>query len=224
MKRVVAIDGPAAAGKSTVAKKLAAKIGYTYIDTGAMYRAVALQCIRQGISWQQEEDCVQIAATCEIELFPNDNGNDGCIVLLNGEEVSGAIRTAEVAQGASCVSAIAGVRQILVKKQQALAARGRVVMEGRDIGTAVLPEADCKIFMTASLACRAERRQRQLEEKGASVSFPILLAEMKGRDERDSNRSHSPLRQAEDAVYLDTTNLTIEEVVNRIWNNVIGEK
>lgn len=213
MKKMIAIDGPAATGKSTVAKKLAAYLGYLYIDTGAMYRAVALACMRQNIPWQEEAACTAVAESCQIELRPFPQGGNGSTIFLDGEDVSVAIRTPAVAQGASQVSAIAGVRKVLVEKQRQLAKNGNVVMDGRDIGTVVLPQADCKIFMTASLPCRAKRRYLEMVAKGERVSLAEVTAEMEQRDYRDSHRSCSPLKQAEDAIYIDSTDLSLDEVM-----------
>ena len=221
MKHMIAIDGPAAAGKSTVAKRLAALLGYTYIDTGAMYRAVALACMEQGISFAEEARCGEVAVNSDIVLQPTDNG---CQVFLNGDDVTAEIRTPAVAQGASKVSAISSVREALVAKQRQMAESCNVVMEGRDIGTVVFPAADCKIFLTASLEKRAERRYEELLEKGKNISLAEVTAEMTERDGRDSGRSYSPLRQAEDAVYLDSTNLTMDEVIRFIEKQMIGAK
>ena len=221
MKKVIAIDGPAAAGKSTIAKKIARELGYIYIDTGAMYRAVALRCIRNRVPFSDEIGCSGEAERCQINLK---TVNGIFLVYLDGENISDAIRTPEVSQGASKVSAVFGVREVLVEKQQAMAAAGKVIMEGRDIGTVVLPKADCKIFLTATLSCRARRRYLELCEKGEKVSLANITKEMAERDHRDCHRLYSPLRQAEDAVYMDTTEQNIEEVYQQVLNLIIGER
>lgn len=221
MKHMIAIDGPAAAGKSTVARKLAAELGYTYIDTGAMYRAVALACIQRQIPFSDECRCGEMAINSDIILKP---ANEGCLVFLNGEDVTAEIRTSSVAQGASKVSAISKVRDALVAKQRQLAENCNAVMEGRDIGTVVFPAADYKFFLTASLECRAERRYREMVMQGKTVTWENILTEMAERDKRDSSRDHSPLRQAADAIYLDSTDLTMDDVVLLIQKHMIGAK
>ena len=221
MKHIIAIDGPAAAGKSTVAKKLAADLGYTYIDTGAMYRAVALACLDRGVPLADEKCCGEIAASCHIALKPV---AEGCLVMLDGEDVTEKIRIPLIAQGASKVSAIPAVRQALVAKQRQMAEDCNVVVEGRDIGTIVFPEADCKIFLSASLEKRAARRYEEFKKKGNDIPLADVTAEMAERDERDSCRDHSPLKQAEDAVYLDSSNLTLAQVVAFVKKQMTGEK
>lgn len=219
MKHIIAIDGPAAAGKSTIAKRLAALLGYTYIDTGAMYRAVALACIRQQIPFCDEVSCGAVAVNSDIFLKP---GAEGCLVFLDGNEVTAEVRTAVVAQGASKVSAIPMVRDALVAKQRKMAENYDVVMEGRDIGTVVFPHADYKFFLTASPERRAERRYQEMIAQGKSATLENVFAEMEERDKRDSTRDHSPLRQAADASYLDSTNLTMEDVIMLIQKQMMG--
>lgn len=217
MKRrvIVAIDGPAGAGKSTIAKRLADKLNFVYIDTGAMYRAVALWAAREGKSWDDMLVMEQLAKAAEIGLESNPPR-----VTLNGEDVSEEIRRPEISQGASKVSAIAGVRRALVDKQRELAGRVSVVMEGRDIGTVVFPNADVKIFLDASPAERAERRVKELAQKPSSntpaASKETVLAEMNERDNRDRTRAEAPLMQAPDATLVDTTGLTLDEVEEAI--------
>lgn len=217
MKRrvIVAIDGPAGAGKSTIAKRLADKLNFVYIDTGAMYRAVALWAAREGKSWDDMLVMEQLAKAAEIGLESNPPR-----VTLNGEDVSAEIRRPEISQGASKVSAIAGVRRALVDKQRELAGRISVVMEGRDIGTVVFPNADVKIFLDASPAERADRRVRELAQKPSSntpaASKETVLAEMNERDNRDRTRAEAPLMQAPDATLVDTTGLTLDEVEEAI--------
>lgn len=212
MKKVIAIDGPAGAGKSTIAKAVAEKLAYTYIDTGAMYRAVALAAIRSGVA-EDEEALADIAAKAEIDMCVRDGVNH---ILLNGEDVTDAIRKPEVGAMASPVSAVAAVREYLVAAQRKLAERGSVVMDGRDIGTVVLPGADCKIFLTADLEERVDRRFAELVAKGLDTTRDAVREDISTRDWRDSHRETSPLKQADDAVLLDSTGMTIDEVLARV--------
>ncbi|MCL2496453.1 MAG: (d)CMP kinase [Clostridiales bacterium] len=209
----IAIDGPAGAGKSTVAKLVAARLQYLYIDTGAMYRAVALAALRAGVAVNDAPALGELAQKIHIELV-NEAGN--CRVYCDGEDISEAIRSEEVGNAASPVSAVPAVREALVAQQQRIGAKGRVVMDGRDIGTKVLPQAECKIFLTASLAERARRRTLELKEKGQEQDETAVMQDIAVRDERDSNRAHSPLAQAEDAVLLDSSGMTIVQVVDSI--------
>jgi cytidylate kinase len=214
MKRraVVAIDGPAGAGKSTVAKRVADRLNFIYIDTGAMYRAVALWAQREGKSWEDLLAMEQLARAADIGLESNP-----ARVTLNGEDVTHEIRRPEIAQGASKVSAIAGVRRALVDKQRQLAERTSVVMEGRDIGTVVFPRADVKIFLDAEPEVRADRRVKDLGEKSPPPPpRERVLADLNERDHRDRTRAEAPLMQAPDAVLVDSTGLAIEEVEERI--------
>ena len=206
---MVAIDGPAGAGKSTIARRLADRLGFTYIDTGAMYRAVALWALRQGVDPGDMHRMEQLAMAAEIELSPGR-------IRLNGEDVTEAIRTPEVSNGASRVAVIPGVRRAMVAKQRAIGERASVVMEGRDIGTVVFPGADVKVFLDADPAERVRRRLAEERAKGESVSEGQLAAQMKERDQRDSTRADAPLAQAPDAVYLDSTPLGIDEVEEAI--------
>ena len=206
---VVAIDGPAGAGKSTIAKRLAERLGFIYIDTGAMYRAVALWALRQGVEMSDMHRMEQLALAAEIELAPGR-------IRLNREDVTEAIRTLEVANGASKVAVIPGVRRAMVAKQRAIGERSSVVMEGRDIGTVVFPDADVKIYLDAQPEERVRRRFQEERAKGGSVAESALAEQMKERDRRDSARADSPLAQAPDAIYLDTTPLSIEEVEEAI--------
>lgn len=204
MKKIIAVDGPAGAGKSTVSKIVAAKLGYTYIDTGAMYRAVALKSVRSG------EDLKKIVADISIEL------DDKARVFLDGQEVTKEIRTPEMSKLASDVSKLEFVRKKLTELQRQMAQRGAVIMDGRDIGTQVLPNADLKIFLTASLNERARRRFEELKAKGQAVTFDAVKTEIALRDKQDSEREFAPLKQAEDAVLIDSTEMQIEEVVEKI--------
>ncbi|MEO8593264.1 MAG: (d)CMP kinase [Candidatus Solibacter sp.] len=206
---VVAIDGPAGAGKSTIAKGLAARLGFTYIDTGAMYRAVALWAVRQGVDTGDMHRMEQLAMAAGIELSPGR-------IALNDEDVTDFIRTTEVSNGASRIAVIPGVRRAMVAKQREIGERTSVVMEGRDIGTVVFPNAQVKIFLDASLEERVRRRLEEMRARNQPVDAAQLAAQMKERDQRDSTRADSPLAQAPDAVYLDSTSLPIEDVIEAI--------
>jgi cytidylate kinase len=203
----VAIDGPGGAGKSTLAKRIAAKLGFLYIDTGAMYRAVALWASRRGMDVTDALAMEPLAAAAQIAL-----GSNPLSVTLNGEDVTEAIRAPEISQAASKISAIGGVRRALVDKQRQMAEAGSVVMEGRDIGTVVFPNADVKIYLDADPAVRAARRVKDLQEKQARASQEEVLRELDERDRRDRTRAESPLLQAPDAVYVDSSNRAVDEV------------
>jgi len=211
---VVAIDGPVGAGKSTVAKLVAQRLGYLYVDTGAMYRAVALKALR--LRWNLHDPILMasLAQATDIGLQPQTDGS--VRVFLDGEDVTESIRTPEVSEASSLVSAHKEVREVLTERQKVMAQLGGVVMEGRDIQTVVAPDAEVKIFLTASLKERARRRWWELQQKGILTSYEEVLAEVLERDRRDSERSVAPLRKAPDAVEIDTTNLTPEEVADRI--------
>ncbi len=213
----VAIDGPAGAGKSTVAKRLAACLGYVLLDTGALYRCVALAAKRASIDWNDEAAVAslaqQLAHDGAILLQPDADAERGFRVLLGGDDVSQAIRTSDVSMGASRVSAIAAVRQALLDLQRSVGRAGAVVAEGRDIGTVVFPEAEAKFFLTASVDLRARRRQAELEQDGSAVDISVVRAEVVQRDQQDSQREHAPLRQADDAVLVDSTDRSVEDVV-----------
>lgn len=204
---VIAIDGPSGAGKSTIARGIAARLGFVYIDTGAMYRAVGLWALRAGIPLDEVHKLEELARHAEIEFAPG-----GTTTLLNGEDITAAIRERPVSDAASKVSAIPGVRRAMVEAQQRMAEGSSVVMEGRDIGTVVFPNADVKIFLDANSRTRAERRAAELRAKGQDVAAAAIEKEIAERDHRDSTRADSPLMQAPDAVYLDTTDLAIPEV------------
>ncbi len=214
----VAIDGPAGAGKSTIAKAVAKELGWIYVDTGAMYRAIGLVALRQGIVIKEQIPEVEKLLP-EIELrLRYENGVQK--ILLNGEDVSEAIRTPQVSVAASDVSAIPAVRAAMLTQQRNIAEQENVVMDGRDIGTVVLPDADVKLFVTASSYARAERRCKELAEKGQQVEFSQVLKDIEYRDKQDSGRAVAPLKQAEDAVLVDTTELTLEQSISTVLNLV----
>ena len=212
---VVAIDGPAGAGKSTIAKRLAARLGFTYIDTGAMYRAVALWAVRQGVAFDDMHRMEQLAIAAGIQLSAGR-------ILLNGEDVTEAIRTPEVSNGASKIAVIPGVRRAMVAKQRDIGRRTSVVMEGRDIGTVVFPDASVKVYLDANPDERVRRRLEELRARGEEMPEASLAAQMKERDQRDSTRSDAPLAQAPDAIYLDSTPLNLDEVEEAILRIIRG--
>ena len=216
----IAIDGPAGAGKSTIAKKVAAKLSFIYVDTGAMYRAMALYLHRNGIS---ADDTERIAAACTGAEISIEYRNGEQVVLLGGENVNPFLRTEEVSAMASKSSAVPQVRTRLVQLQQELAAAQNVVMDGRDIGTVVLPHAQVKVYLTASVEVRARCRFLELQEKGEPAVFETIAADIAERDHRDMTREVSPLKQADDAVLVDTSDMTIDEVTERILG-IVEEK
>ncbi len=213
MSHTIAIDGPAGAGKSTIAKRIAKKLNYIYVDTGAMYRAMALFLLRKQVAAENTEKINEICEQADITIR-YENGEQ--VVLLNGENVNGLIRTEEVGNMASATSVNKNVREKLVRLQQALAAKEDVVMDGRDIGTCVLPNAETKIYLTASVMVRAKRRYEELTAKGVACELDAIAADIRERDERDMTRELSPLRQAEDAVLLDSSEMSIEEAVSAV--------
>ena len=210
---MVAIDGPAGAGKSTIARRLAQRLGFTYIDTGAMYRAVALWAFRQGVPFDDVHRMEQLAKAAAIELVPGR-------IHLNGEDVSEAIRTPEVSSGASEIAVIPGVRRAMVEKQREIGERSSVVMEGRDIGTVVFPNAEVKVYLDADIGERVRRRLEEERAKGSKVSAELLAEQMKERDRRDSTRADAPLAQAPDAAYLNSTSMSLDEVEEAILKMV----
>ncbi len=209
----VAIDGPAGAGKSTIAKAIAAKMGYVYVDTGAMYRAMALYFLRSNIAKDDEAKISSVVDDITVSIKYEDGAQH---VILNGEDVTGLIRTEEVGNMASATSVFSAVRTKLVALQQDLAKTTDVIMDGRDIGTVVLPNADVKIFLTASVECRAKRRFDELVAKGENPDFDKIAKDIEERDYRDSHREISPLKQADDAILVDSSEMTIDEVVETI--------
>jgi cytidylate kinase len=224
-KIIVAVDGFSSCGKSTMAKELAREAGYIYVDTGAMYRAVSLFCIRKGLMSDSEMNEAEIAnelADIRLEFKPNALGKSE--IYLNGENVENAIRTLEVANGASRVSTLGVVRRELVRQQQLMGLEKGIVMDGRDIGTVVFPQAELKIFLTASPEIRAHRRADEMLAKGETVDFEAVLANVKERDERDVNRAESPLRKADDAIEIDNSLLTPaeqQEILRRLFEQLI---
>lgn len=209
----VAIDGPAGAGKSTVAKEVSEKLGYLYVDTGAMYRTLALACIRNNIDYKEEEKIVAICKGCKVNI---EYVNGEQVMFLNDENVNKDIRTEQVSQMTSIISAYQGVRNTLIDMQRELAKTNNILMDGRDIGTFVLPNADVKIYLTASSKTRAMRRFKQLKEKGLEGSLEEIEKDIIERDNRDMNREVAPLKIAEDANFIDTSDMTQQEAVDRI--------
>lgn len=207
--RSIAIDGPSGAGKSTLARALAKALGYLYVDTGAIYRTVGLAAFRTGTNPEDGAAVTALLLGLDIGLGYGEDGEQR--MYLNGEDVSQAIRQHEISRYASCVSALPQVRAFLLDRQRQLASEHDVVMDGRDIGTVVLPGADIKIFLTASLEDRARRRWQELRERGMECDYASVLADMAARDENDSRRAAAPLRRAEDALLLDTTGNSLEQ-------------
>ncbi len=220
--KIIAVDGPAASGKSTVAEKLAFELGYLYFDTGVMYRAVTLAALRE-LSAVDDQQAVERLA-CHLQLDVRPPGKpDGRLydVIMDGEDVTWAIRTPEVDRNVSQVSAYAGVREAMTEKQRLIGRRGNVVMVGRDIGTVVFPEAELKIYLDASVEERARRRFEEVRRRGQMDSYEDILAAMKRRDQMDSTRAIAPLRPAEDAVIVNTDSLSIDEVLQKVKDLVL---
>lgn len=214
MSIAIAIDGPAGAGKSTISKSAAKKLGFIYIDTGALYRTVGLAATRANVEPVEGKEVDELLSKINVELTFNDKGEQ--IVLLDKEDVSGLIRTPEVSMTASKISAIPSVRAYLLDLQRNMAKKDNVIMDGRDIGTVVLPNADVKIFLTATPEARAERRYKELIEKGMDVKYEDILNDVKTRDYNDSHREIAPLKQADDAVLADTTEIGLQESIDLI--------
>lgn len=212
----VAIDGPAGAGKSTIAKAAAKELGFIYVDTGALYRAVAYNAVKNGVI-DDEQGIISMLDDTKVELKYVEGVQS---VYLNGEDVSGFIRTPEISMGASKVSAIPQVREFLLNLQREIAKTNNVIMDGRDIATVVLPKAEVKIFLFASPECRAERRYNELVEKGENVSFDDVLKDVNQRDYQDSHREIAPLKPSEESIMADTSELTLQESIDLIVNTI----
>lgn len=217
----IAIDGPAGAGKSTFAKRLAKDLGFVYVDTGAIYRSVGLFAFKNGIAIENIEKVAECLGDVKIEVSYDDSGTQH--VMLNGSDVSKEIRLPEISTYASAVSALPQVREFLLNLQRDFAKRYNVIMDGRDIGTVVLPDADLKIFLSASIEARAKRRYNELLEKNIKTTFEEVESDMVARDEHDSHRAVAPLRQAKDAVFVDTTDLSLEESFN-LLRKIVKDK
>lgn len=219
-KVVIAVDGPAAAGKSTVSKIIAKKLGFTYIDTGAMYRAFTEYVLRKGVDPENEEACCALIPEVEIELFPDGK------VMCSGKDVTREIREPRVSGNVSYIASYKEIRLAMVEQQRKMAEKVSVVMDGRDIGTYVLPNADVKIFQIASVEERAKRRFKENQEKGIACTYEEIVADVEKRDRIDSSRAFAPLKPAEDSIQLDTSKMTIEESVNavlEIIKNKVGK-
>lgn len=215
----VALDGPSGAGKSTIARAAAKKLGYVYVDTGAMYRSIALFMLNKGVDLENEGAVAALLPEIDVKLT-YENGEQR--VLLNGEDVSEKIRTSEVSMAASKTSSYPEVRKFLLGLQKDIASKNSIIMDGRDIGTVILPDAQVKIFLTASAEKRAERRLKELVEKGESISYDEVLADIIKRDEQDMNRETAPLKRADDAILVDTSDLTLEESIDKVYSTVVN--
>ena len=221
MKRfAIAVDGPAGSGKSTVAKVVARKLGIIYVDTGAMYRTVALHCRRNGIPWEQEAEVAASLDTLKMKIVPEEGGQK---IFLQDVDVTAEVRSAEIGKGASVVAAYPVVRERMVELQQEMAKEHSVIMDGRDIGTVVLTDAKVKIYLDAGVEERARRRVGELEAKGEPADFEEIKKMIIQRDYNDMNREHSPLKKADDAISLDSTSMTIEEVEQAILD-IVAER
>jgi cytidylate kinase len=222
---IIAMDGPAGSGKSTVGQRLAQRLGYLYFDTGVMYRAMTLACLRGGIPADDQDAVEALAQHAAIDVrAPSVADGRQYDVLLNAQDVTWALRSPEVEGSVSCVSTYAGVRRAMSARQREIGLRGKVVMVGRDIGTVVLPEADLKIYLDASVEERARRRWREAEARGEAVgTFEDVLRSMRERDRIDSTREVAPLKAASDAVIVDGTSMSVEQVVERVWRLALGE-
>ena len=214
--KIIAIDGPSGSGKGTIAKEVAKRLGYTYVDTGAMYRCVSLKSLREGLEEKDEEGIVNLLKDMDIKLT-----NDGK-VYLDGEDVSDKIRTMDVTHRVSKISSIIALREVMRDKQHELAENGNIVMEGRDITTEVFPNADYKIYLDASVEERARRRQKQNEEKGIESTYEEVKAAIEERDYDDMHRPVGALTRTDDQTYIDSSNMTIEEVINKILS-IVGK-
>ena len=213
---IIAIDGPVAAGKSTVGQLLARKLGYRFLDTGEMYRALTWKALKLNIGLEDEAELSRLASSTKIELVTPVGGDDRCCVLVDGRDVAAEIHTLEVDSSVSLVSMVAGVRKVMVEQQRRLAQDGKIVIAGRDIGTIVLPHAELKVYLGASVAVRARRRYLEMIERGEAADYQDILAELMKRDEIDSQRAISPLEPASDARMIDTDGLNPDQVLAEI--------
>ena len=218
--QLIAIDGPVAVGKSSVGLRLANGLGYIFFDTGMIYRAFTWKVLNSGISPEDEQKLCHLATTTEFNFTPSKEG--ALSVIVDGQDVSSKLLCSEIEELVALIAKVAGVRQAMVSQQRKLAERGRVVMAGRDIGTVVLPWAELKIFLTASTEERARRRYKELSKRGENSSPEIVLADLKKRDEMDIHRTISPLKPAEDAIIIDTENLSLEQVVDKIYTLAVN--
>lgn len=216
-REIITIDGPSGSGKSTISRAVAARLGFTYLDTGAMYRAVGYYAIQEGVDPSDEKSLERLLTDMELELYP---GSKDTRIFLNKQEISLAIRTAEMGLAASRVSALPTVRDRLTGIQQKIGRKGKIVAEGRDTGTVVFPEARYKFYLDASPEERARRRTIQLREQGCEADEQVILQQLKERDKADSSRARAPLCKAVDAVVIDSSNLTIDEVIELIIGQV----
>jgi len=218
--QLLAIDGPVAVGKSSVGLRLAKRLGFIFFDTGMIYRAFTWKVLKSGISPEDEQKLCKLATSTEFDFIPSKEG--ALSVIVDGEDVSSKLLCAEIEEVVAQIAKVAGVRQAMVLEQRKLAQRGRVVMAGRDIGTVVLPWAELKIFLTASTEERAHRRYKELLKRRDNSSLEIVLADLKKRDEMDINRTISPLKPAEDAVTINTEDVSLEQVVDKIYTMVVN--
>jgi len=221
-KPIIAIDGPVGSGKSTTARKVAKELGFVYVDTGAMYRAVTLDVLNRGVDPEHEEGIKNVVAKSHVELLLNDDGSQQ--TMLNGVDVTERIRDLDVTRAVSAVSAMKPVREKMTVIQREIGRNGGIVMEGRDIGTIVFPDAEFKIYIDASIEVRAKRRYKELSAKGIQIESDELIREIMERDRLNTEREIAPLRKAEDAIYIDTSDMTFDEQVSAIISIVRGDK